>query len=96
MESARRSVNSAIRSHGVHDLHRKITSYNPKRIFGTSFSSAPVPEVLEHRTVPDLAEAGHRGQEERLWQPHVQSWGRGIGRERVWQPQAHWLLRKAW
>ena len=60
------------------DLHRQVTSYNPKGIFGSSFSSASQPEeqepeVLEHRTVPDLAGAVHRGQEERLWQPHVRS-----------------------
>ena len=87
-------MTSAIRSHGPNDLHREITSCNPKRIFGTSFSSVSEPEipeseVLEHRTVPDLAEEKHRGQEERVWQPRVQSW------ERIRQLQAHWLLREA-
>ena len=54
-------MNSATRSHGANDLHGEITC-NPKRIFGTSFSSVSEPEVpkykvLEHRTVPDRAEA---------------------------------------
>lgn len=89
-------MTSAICLLGANDLHRKINSYNPKCIFGSSFSSAselgvPEPEVLEHRT----AEAEHRRQEERLWQPHVQSWGQEIGWERVWQFQPHWLLQEA-
>jgi hypothetical protein len=93
-------MTSAICLLGANDLHRKITSYNPKCIFGSSFSSASEPErlepeLLEHRTAPDLAEVVHRGQEERLWQHHAQSWGREIGWERVRQPQPHWLLRGA-
>jgi hypothetical protein len=88
-------MTSAICLLGANDLHRKITSYNPKCIFGSSFSSASEPEMLEHRTAPYLMEAEHRGQEERPWQPHAQSWGREIGWERVWQPQPHWLLREA-
>lgn len=73
MESARQlveKVRDQRDSLGANDLHRKFT-YSPKCIFGSSFPSAsepevPEPEVLEHRTAPDLAEAEHRGQEERL------------------------------
>jgi hypothetical protein len=62
-------MTSAIRSLVANDLHGKVTSYNPKCIFGSSSSSAsepgvPEPEVFEHRT---------RGTgRERVWQRQPQ------------------------
>ena len=38
-------MTSAIRALCANDLHIRITSYNPKCIFGSSFSSASEPEV---------------------------------------------------